>query len=349
MEQSLELRIVAIFVTLFASLLGVALPLYYVQKIGAESMMNHVGFSLLRSFSAGIMIGVSLIHLLADASSELPELYPDYPALPFTLATFGVIFVLTLENMALTFLKPSHGSSEHQVSYYADDGHHHQHSHAHGNDCDGKLCKDIEAVGQDVLVTSAAVKFNHLEPKSQGPKCQHQHSHASLNVLADSRSFVLLIKAYVMEVAIAIHSIIIGLSLGLMGEDEISSIQALTIAMAFHQLFEGVSLGVAIAPITAKLGTMKIIIFSVVFGTMLSIGIIIGILVSDNLDEHTHQMATGCLNAIAAGSLIYISLVEMLAEEFSNELLVSKHSQKFAMIGSFSFGVSFMAILAVWA
>lgn len=45
--------------------------------------------------------GVAFIHLLGEAAEKLPELYPAYPALAFTLASCGVVLVLALENIML--------------------------------------------------------------------------------------------------------------------------------------------------------------------------------------------------------------------------------------------------------
>ena len=50
----------------------------------------------------------------------------------------------------------------------------------------------------------------------------------------DTSDFKSVIKAYVLEVAIAIHSIIIGIALGTMGEEEIQEIRILMIAYAVH-------------------------------------------------------------------------------------------------------------------
>ena len=45
-----------------------------------------------------------------------------------------------------------------------------------------------------------------------------------------------IMTAYIMEFSIAAHSIIIGINLGLLGENDISSIVALMIALGFHQV-----------------------------------------------------------------------------------------------------------------
>jgi len=364
MEDSLALRVMALFVTLFASLCGVGIPIYMGKSFSAEAMKSHFGFSVLRTFSAGIMVGVAFIHLLGEASHALPEVYPDYEALPFTLACLGIIFVLVLENVMLTLIKPSNSVHE-PVNFHAarsrdEEGNEDddaaatspQGKHAPPvGDCDGKFCKDLASVGQDVVVASAAVKFHQKDQTPPLANCHHSHTHVTMNLLADSKSFLVLIKAYMMELAIAIHSVIIGVSMGMMGPDEISPLRALIIAVVFHQFFEGIGLGAVLSYVRMKLGAFKVFMFAIIFGATISIGIAIGMGVSflEEVDDHTHEFVTGCANSISAGTLIYVAMVEMMADEFSNQEIAMKMTQKFAMIGSFSFGVFVMAILAMWA
>ena len=55
------------------------------------------------------------------------------------------------------------------------------------------------------------------------------------------------------------------------------------------------------------------------------------------------------LNALAAGSLLYISLVEMIAEYFTAPDLIERPKLQIMMLISFSFGVVALAVLAIWA
>jgi len=369
MEESFSLRLIALFVTLIASLCGVFLPLYFGRDFTPEAMKSHVGFCLIRSFSAGIMFGVAFIHLLAEAVEHVSDLVPRYPSLPYTLATGGLFFVLALENIVLSSVKPSHAplaregpfqgikSDEETPKDEEDAIHSSHHTHTHNyasqsppvQDCDGKLCKDIAAVGQDMVAASAAVKF-HQKDVPAITACKHSHTSASVSLLADSRGAVVLLKAYVMEMAIAAHSVIIGVSMGMMGDDETVTLRALVIAMTFHQFFEGIGLGSVFSSLRLKLGTVKVAIFSFLFATTLSVGICIGIAVASwqvSYDEDTHHLVTGCCEAIAAGTLVYVSLVEMLAEEFSSSELESRHAQKQGMVVSFGLGVLVMALLAL--
>ena len=138
--------------------------------------------------------------------------------------------------------------------------------------------------------------------------------------------------------------------MGMMGPEETVTLRALVIAMTFHQFFEGIGLGAVFSSLRFKLGTVKIAIFSFLFATTMSVGICIGIAVASwqvSYDEDTHHLVTGCCEAIAAGTLVYVSLVEMLAEEFSNSELESRHTQKLGMVVSFGLGVLVMALLAL--
>ena len=66
---------------------------------------------------------------------------------------------------------------------------------------------------------------------------------AIVAVFANANDPRALLKAYVLEGAIAVHSIIMGISLGSMQRDELANIKILMIAYAVHQFLEGISLG----------------------------------------------------------------------------------------------------------
>jgi hypothetical protein len=66
---------------------------------------------------------------------------------------------------------------------------------------------------------------------------------AVVAVFANANDPRALLKAYVLEGAIAVHSIIMGVSLGSMQKDELANIKILMIAYAVHQFLEGISLG----------------------------------------------------------------------------------------------------------
>jgi zinc transporter 1/2/3 len=314
------LKLTAIFTLLFFSLLGVSIPLYFASKFDPVVLKNHYAFSIFQSFSAGIIISVAFIHLLSDASSTLQASYPEYPALSFAVAIAGIFFVFSLEQTMLSiFLSPIKVNDE-------------------------GLPKFIDESGQQ-----------HAEHDEK----QHQHEtvlQETINNLIDSKSVRIILKTYLMQMSIAFHSVIIGVDFGTMNSiEELPEMKALMVALIFHQFFEGTSLGLMLSSVRDKLGLIKITVFSLFFAMQVSMGIIIGMIIANDFktgtdyDELSQTYTTSCMNSFAAGILIYIGLVEMLSEAFSNKEVKSNPLIKAVMILALASGLLCMAIIAIWA
>ncbi len=149
-----------------------------------------------------------------------------------------------------------------------------------------------------------------------------------------------------LEISIAIHSIIIGVGFGILGPDDIQTIKGLMVALTFHQFFEGVSLGAAIAE--SKLNVYYVCCFAFSFAFTLCIGGVIGISTGQHAST-TEDIVKGCFSSIAAGSLIYSALVEMIAEDFSSAELINQSLLKGKMLLALILGLFFMAYLALYA
>jgi solute carrier family 39 (zinc transporter), member 1/2/3 len=165
--------------------------------------------------------------------------------------------------------------------------------------------------------------------------------------IVEQRDQRAVVRAIVLETSVAVHSIIIGFGLGSLSRDSVSTIRVLMAALTFHQYFEGVSLGTAVSE--TKFSQSLSIGLAVVFSCTVPVGVVIGILTERFQDSADGGGVQGFANAIAAGSLIYSCLVEMVAESFMEEALRKLHSLKFFMIVSFTLGVGSMAMLAMWA
>eukprot|EP01034_Spumella_vulgaris_P021836 gene21836-27907_t len=169
-----------------------------------------------------------------------------------------------------------------------------------------------------------------------------------VNVM-NSNSLRDLVTAYVMEISIAVHSIIIGVDLGILGQGELTTLVSLMIALSFHQFVEGVGLGATIQNSRSSLGNTKVMGFIAIFSSTMPLGILIGILTSSAPESETQTAFKGAANAIAAGSLLYISLTEMVGSYFNEPDLNDRALLKVGMMISFGIGIAFMAVIAVWA
>jgi solute carrier family 39 (zinc transporter), member 1/2/3 len=332
MDYSLQLRIGSVFILFGASLIGVVAPLYYSSggktEFTAEShkdITESDGFRIVRTFAAGIMLGVAFIHLLDDGVDKLLSVSLDYPPLGYTLATVGALLVLGFEQIAMTMINSNVRNGEEGL----------------------KNSKDIESYSAD-----SPQALSGIESPTSPKACDHGRA---INMISNASSFTVIVKAYMMEISIAIHSIIIGVAVGgLAGEENIQSLQALIIAIAFHQFFEGLGLGTVIAAARLHFGTAKMAIFALVFALTVPIGVIIGIFITtdQSIEEGpsvTQQYTEGCLNSLAAGIMIYIALVEMIADDFQAAAIAHNVSLKIKMFSSLVIGNLCMAILALWA
>ena len=342
-------------------------------------------FFLLKSLSCGVIVGVALLHLLPDAAESLDSF--EYPVC-FASAGFGIVLCLVCEQFAMWIVSTSPtppDTTRNDYGYTESLLHQHVAGEAEINSSGLKnsaSCHSIKELADEAAEETGEVDVDAeceyspppiVQSSSRKPSLSRRSSRKSTSGRAHSMNFIdrhsraesscemgmvvqlfsnandtkSLLKAYVLEGAIAVHSIIMGISLGSMTDDNVSSIKILMIAYGVHQLLEGVSLGCAISATDLSFNKMAgLILF---FACTLPTGIIIGILISNSTDSSLGELITGFSNGIAAGILIYVSMIEMLAEEFSNVNVKNNYTLKAKMILCISVGLVSMAVLAIWA
>ncbi len=109
-------------------------------------------------------------------------------------------------------------------------------------------------------------------------------------------------KAIVLDMSAAVHSFIVGLSLGI--DTDRTNVQVLTAAFFFHQLFEGIPIGVSL--VAAKFSPCVQRALGTLFVVTTSIGIAIGMGVQSTFKEGsaTNMWISGCLNSFVSGNLV---------------------------------------------
>jgi len=87
------------------------------------------------------------------------------------------------------------------------------------------------------------------------------------------------------------------------------------------------------------------------FSLTTPVGIAVGIGISTVYNENspTALIVEGVLNAAAAGILIYMALVDLLAADFMNARVQSKGLLQVAVNISLLIGAGLMSLLAKWA
>ena len=298
---------------------------------GVSVLLSSFTRMLIKSFSAGTLLGLVTMHLLADAHENLLDLYPDYP-LALVVFSVGCILTLGVDEIALALI------SVHVNNSFQAPGHIERQFDMTGEkECTHYTCALDDKCG---LAAEGGVSrnTNMLQPVRTSAIPSKVLNYDEQRTLA---------KAYMLEAGVAVHGITMGFGMGaLTNSGNIAEFEVLFLVYVLHQVFEGIGLG-AVMSESCLSRNMKIT-FGIFFALTLPLGIAIGLGTTSTTEGETVGMANGCANAIAAGSILYTSLVEMAGEDFH----AVKKDQVFLKVGMYlalSLGFIIMAVLAIWA
>jgi len=187
--------------------------------------------------------------------------------------------------------------------------------------------------------SASTATHNHICVNNHNLNLENNHKTSSLVL-------------HIFEFSCIFHSFIIGLSLGLLTEQD--EIRKLMIALLFHQMIEGMSLGTML--LSSKANKLKSFIFITAYSLMTPLGITTGLIIEKTSSSPTELSinwiaSRGCLLGISAGMLLYISLIQLIIEELSKKetLAIVSVSKKLCMYVSMLVGASIMCIFAIWA
>lgn len=175
--------------------------------------------------------------------------------------------------------------------------------------------------------------------------CSHGHS-TSDPTRPDTKFSVL-----VMEAGVLFHSVIIGVTLVVAGD---SFYKTLLVVIVFHQFFEGLALGARIATLPATKTFSSKVLMGAAFSLITPIGMAIGlgVLHSFNGNDRDTLIALGTLDALSAGILVWVGVVDMWARDWVIEggTLTNAGAGSVAVGGvSLVAGMVLMGLLGKWA
>lgn len=144
-----------------------------------------------------------------------------------------------------------------------------------------------------------------------------------------------------------VHSVLVGVALGVLHRRV--AILSLGAALLFHQFFEGLALGSVAVKNDFSLKSSWHLFLT--FTLSCPFGAVLGILYADQYDPKEPRTAwsLGLLNAIAAGTLLHVGLVELLPEDFAHTHHSGRRPHGLARLLALFVGGTIMAVLAVWA
>ncbi|PKA50588.1 Zinc transporter 5 [Apostasia shenzhenica] len=319
-SKAIPLKIAAIFSILAAGAVGVSLPSLgrWIPPLRPQADL----FFAVKAFAAGVILATGFVHILPDAFDSLtspclsPSPWQHFPFAGF-VAMAAAIGTLMLDTIATGyFSRERNGNSR-------------------------KLLDEAKRVSdEEIAVDLAGIVSVHTH-------ATHGHAHGSATAPADDDLVRRRVISQVLEVGIVVHSVIIGISLG--ASDNPSTIRPLVAAISFHQLFEGMGLGGCIIQANFELKSMITMILF--FSLTTPVGVAVGIGISTVYNESSPKalIVEGILNSGAAGILIYMALVDLLATDFMNPKVQKNGRLQIGINVSLLAGAGLMSLIAKWA
>ncbi|CAD6265903.1 unnamed protein product [Miscanthus lutarioriparius] len=339
---ALRLKLVAAASILASGAAGVLVPL--LGRSASALRPDGDVFFAVKSFAAGVILATGMVHILPAAFDALAPSScgggankADGGSFPYAglVAMCSAMVTMMVDSVAAGYYQRSHFKKARPVDDAAADA-------APGGDEEGAAGH----AGHVHVHTHATHGHAHGQAHDHGG-----HGHAGPASPQDASSVAVSIRhrviSQVLELGILVHSVIIGVSLG--ASLRPSTIRPLVGALSFHQFFEGIGLGGCI--VQAKFKARATVIMATFFSLTAPMGIALGIAITSSYSKHsaTALVVEGVFNAAAAGILIYMSLVDLLAADFSNPRLQTNMKLQLATYIALFLGAGLMSLLAKWA
>lgn len=165
-----------------------------------------------------------------------------------------------------------------------------------------------------------------------------QHDHKE-ELPTDTLHTRKLLYPYVLMIILSIHSIITGVALG----TENHAGQAIVILIAVLAHKGTAAFALAISMLRANVPKGKMVGMLICFSLMSPIGVALGYFFMLLLSGRSEAVFEATFDSLAAGTFLYIALLDILGEEFSSKAMHKKKKFFLALAGT-----GLMALVAVW-
>ncbi|KIX00426.1 uncharacterized protein Z518_10565 [Rhinocladiella mackenziei CBS 650.93] len=353
-DGRMGLRIAALFIIWVTSSIGAAFPIFAHRHRGLK--VPDWVFFLCKYFGSGVIIATAFIHLLGPAEEALTNPCLTGPITDYSWVE-GIILMTVFALFFVELMVMRYGSFG--------DGRNHEKDQAPSRSLgiDQSLDTEMTATGtspdkDNPSSTTQAATAGHGRSHSTHVPGEdhlgHSRRHSDIEDATSPLSFedykAQMTAIFILEFGIIFHSIFIGLTLAVAGDE----FDTLFIVLIFHQTFEGLGLGsrLAVTPWPKdRRWTPYILALAYGLSTPLAIGIGLGVRKSYPPESQTTLIVNGVFDSISAGILIYTGLVELMAHEFmfSNSMRNARIQTILAAFVVMCLGAGLMALLGKWA
>ncbi|XP_071119075.1 zinc transporter ZIP1-like [Haliotis cracherodii] len=272
--------------------------------------------SFLSCFAAGVFLATCFLDLLPDVRRKLTnvldvmEIYTGFPVAEFVMV-IGLFAVLITEQIVIS-VKERHSSARgDRAPLLAGGGVDWQKSATESTRSQHSIAgisdqPHIEHKNSEIQDSEYEEPETDQDPNYKGSRANHcrqneEHVHSSM-------------RAFLLLVALSLHSIFEGLAVGL--QTETGNVLGIFAALVLHKSILSFSLGMNLVQtnLSSKLMLRSILFFSMT--APLGVGIGIGII--HLWDSTASSFVQGLLQGLACGTFLYITFFEVLPHEFNS-------------------------------
>jgi len=283
--------------------------------------------------------------------------------------TIVVLFFVELMTMRFAKFGHSHDDHDHEA------GHSHSHNlealpptNSYHDDVDsvapskaeGAIFGAEEQHGESSRVNDCPIAPHVRGDDHLGHSREHHDTDAAVEAWATPKSEKEVIEPesyaaqmtaiFILEFGVIFHSVFIGLTLAVAGQE----FNTLYVVLVFHQTFEGLGLGTRLASIPwpkSKQWTPYFLGAGYAVSTPIAIAVGLGVRETLAPGSQTTLLANGVFDSVSAGILIYTGLVELMAHEFMFSPFMQRASIRTVLsaFGMLCLGAGLMALLGKWA
>jgi len=313
-------------------------------------------------FGAGVVLSVAFVHIMPEAlfalthpclSKAWTDDYPGYAPLIMMIAGLCMLvieflassLVLSVEAESKAAAAAAAGSAA-TLESHGHHGHNHSHGHDKDHDKDHWATHDPKADDAGHPMDSDSITAAATTTHANNDSCNHAHG---LTLLQCGPGVSTKVSTYMLEAGIALHSVFIGIALGVLSGSEFL---AMTIAICFHQFFEGIALGSRIADLSFRKKYVPVLLV-LAFALVTPLGVAIGMGIRSGYRSSSVEnlILMGVFNSIACGVLLYTAFVTLLGGDilYSERFRAESRGSKASYLVAVWLGALTMAVLALWA
>lgn len=341
-DGRLGLRVASIFIIWFGSTVGAVFPVF--ANNNKSLGVPQWAFFIAKFFGSGVIIATAFVHLLSPAEDALRNPCLTGPITDYDWVS-GIVLMVVFVMFFLEFMIMRYGSFGEMDS--------HDHQGGHAKPLSPSTMET--SVGDEIVTTQYQDKeertTNHVPGDDHlGHAREHNDIEEASNPFTMEDYRAQLTAVFILEFGVVFHSVFVGLTLAVAGEEFIT----LFIVLIFHQTFEGLGLGsrLAVTPWPkSKRWTPYMLAIAYGFSTPIAIAVGLGVRKTYPPGSQTTLIVNGVFDSISAGILIYTGLIELMAHEFmfSPSMRETKITTVLAAMLLMCMGAGLMALLGKWA